>query len=41
MKKTIKTKEDILPLQMASVDSLKVKLDSFYLSIREFRGDFR
>ena len=41
VKKTIKTKEDILPLQMASVDSLKVKLDSFYLSIREFRGDFR
>ena len=41
VKKTIKTKEDILPFQMASVDSLKVKLDSFYLSIREFRGDFR
>lgn len=41
VKKTFKTKEDILPLQMASVDALKIKLDSFYLSIREFRGDFR
>lgn len=41
VKKTFKTKEDILPMQMASVDSLKVDLDQFYLSIREFRGDFR
>lgn len=41
VKKTFKKKEDILPMQMASVDSLKVDLDHFYLSIREFRGDFR
>ena len=26
---------------VALVDALKIKLDSFYLSIREFRGDFR
>ena len=41
VKKTFKTKEEILPMQMASVDSLKVDLDQFYLSIRAFRGDFR
>ena len=41
VKKTFKKKEDILPMQMAAVDSLKVDLDQFYLSIREFRGDFR
>ena len=41
VKKTFKKKEDILPMQMASVDALKVELDQFYLSIREFRGDFR
>eukprot|EP00804_Cyclotella_cryptica_P025500 CCRYP_012000-RA/>CCRYP_012000-RA protein AED:0.01 eAED:0.01 QI:1390/1/1/1/1/1/4/5322/2834 len=41
VKKTFKTKEEILPMQMAAVDSLKVELDQFYLSIRSFRGDFR
>eukprot|EP00957_Ditylum_brightwellii_P046876 3557539-Ditylum_brightwellii.AAC.1 len=41
VKKTFKKKEDILPMQMAYVDSLKVDLDKFYLSIRQFRGDFR
>ncbi|KAL7489135.1 hypothetical protein ACHAW6_014715 [Cyclotella cf. meneghiniana] len=41
VKKTFKTKEEILPMQMAAVDSLKVELDQFYLSIRAFRGDFR
>eukprot|EP00984_Skeletonema_dohrnii_P005277 scaffold1843_cov107-Skeletonema_dohrnii-CCMP3373.AAC.8 len=41
VKKTFRKKEDILPMQMAAVDSLKVDLDQFYLSIREYRGDFR
>ncbi len=41
VKKTFKKKEEILPMQMSSVDSLKADLDEFYLSIREFRGDFR
>ena len=41
VKKTFKKKEEILPMQMNSVDSLKSDLDGFYLSIREFRGDFR
>lgn len=41
VKKTFKKKEDILPMQMASVDALKVDLENFYLSIREFRGEFR
>ena len=41
VKKTFKKKEDILPMQMASVDALKLDLDQFYLSIRKFRGDFR
>ncbi len=41
VKKTFKKKEEILPMQMSSVDALKADLDEFYLSIREFRGDFR
>ena len=41
VKKTFKKKEEILPFQMNSVDSLKGDLDEFYLSIREFRGEFR
>jgi len=41
VKKTFKKKEDILQMQMKSIDALKGDLDSFYLSIREFRGDFR
>lgn len=41
VKKTFRKKEDILPMQMAAVDSLKNDLDQFYLSIREYRGDFR
>jgi dynein heavy chain len=41
VKKTFKKKEEILPMQMDSVDALKADLDEFYLSIREFRGDFR
>ena len=41
VKKTFKKKEDILPMQMASVDALKEDLESFYLLIRTFRGEFR
>lgn len=41
VKKTFKKKEEILPLQMASIDALKLDLDQFNLSIRKFRGDFR
>ena len=41
VKKTLKKKEEILPMQMDSVDALKSDLEDFYLSIRSFRGDFR
>jgi len=41
VKKTFQKKEEILPLQIASVEALKSDLDRFYLSIREFRGNFR
>jgi dynein heavy chain len=41
VKKTFKKKENIMPMQMASLDALKLDLDQFYLSIRKFRGDFR
>ena len=41
VKKMFQKKEEILPLQIASIDSLKSELDEFYLSIRKFRGDFR
>ena len=41
VKKTFKKKEEIFPMQMASVDALKLDLDQFYFSIRKFRGDFR
>ena len=34
-----KKKQDIFPMQMASVDALKLDLDQFYFSIRKFRGD--
>ena len=40
VKKTFKRKEEILPMQMALVDALKL-LDQFYFSIRKFRGDFQ
>ena len=40
-KKTFKKKEEILPMQMREVDSLKIELETFYLSIREFRNNFR
>jgi len=41
VKKTFKKKEEIFPMQMASVDALKLDLDQFYFSIRNFRRDFR
>ena len=41
VKKTFKKKEEIFPMQMASVDALKLDLDQFYFSIRKFRGDFQ
>jgi dynein heavy chain, axonemal len=41
IKKTFRKKEEILPMQMAEVDSLKVDLELFFVSMREFRGAFR
>lgn len=41
VKKTLKKKEEILPMQMDSVDALKNDLDEFCLLIRSFQGDFR
>jgi len=41
LKKTFKKKEDILPLQMSEVETLKGDLESFFLSVREFRNNFR
>ncbi|CAK4109520.1 unnamed protein product [Aphanomyces euteiches] len=39
--KTFKKKEEIMPLQMAEVESIKGDLESFYLDMRKFRNDFR
>ena len=41
VKKTMKKKEEILPMQMDSIDALKSDLDDFVLLIRSFRGEFR
>ncbi|RYG70338.1 hypothetical protein EON64_00425, partial [archaeon] len=41
VKKTFRKKEDILQLQLSEVENLKVDLESFFMSIREFRGKFR
>lgn len=41
LKKTFKKKEDILPMQTSEVESLKVNLEQFFLSVREFRNKFR
>ncbi|KAL7443397.1 hypothetical protein ACHAXH_005661 [Discostella pseudostelligera] len=41
VKKTFKKKEEILPMQMASIDALKLDLDQFNLSLKKFRGEFR
>jgi dynein heavy chain len=40
-KKMFKKKEDILPMQLSAVDTLKASLEEFYGSLRDFRGDFR
>ncbi len=41
IKKTFYTKVDILPLQIEAINNLKSDLETFYYSIRAFRGDFR
>lgn len=41
VKKTFRKKEDILPLQLSEVENLKIDLESFYVSVREFRNKFR
>ena len=41
VKKTFKKKEEIMPMQNKEVEKLKVALEEFYLSIRDFRGAFR
>ena len=40
-KKTFRKKEEIMPLQMKEMDKLKEDLEKFFISIREFRGNFR
>jgi len=40
-KKTFKKKEEIMPMQTREVESLKMQLEQFYLSVREFRNTFR
>uniref|UniRef100_H3HCG5 AAA+ ATPase domain-containing protein n=1 Tax=Phytophthora ramorum TaxID=164328 RepID=H3HCG5_PHYRM len=39
--KTFKKKEEIMPLQMAEVESIKEELESFFLDMRKFRNEFR
>lgn len=41
VKKTFRKKEEILPIQMKEMEKLKVKLEEFFMSIREFRNNFR
>ena len=41
VKKTDRKKEDILPMQDIEKELLKTKLEQFFLSIREFRNNFR
>ena len=41
VKKTFKKKEEIMPMQTREVESLKIQLEQFFLSIREFRNNFR
>jgi len=40
-KKTVNKKEEILPIQLLEMESLKQKLEDFFLRIREFRNAFR
>jgi dynein heavy chain, axonemal len=41
VKKMFRKKEEILPMQLREVEALKVNLEQFFLSIREFRTQFR
>jgi len=41
VKKTFKKKEEIMPMQTREVEALKVSLEQFFLSMREFRNGFR
>lgn len=41
VKKMFRKKEEILPMQLREVEALKVDLEQFFLSIREFRTQFR
>ena len=41
VKKTFIKKEDIMQIQQKENDSLKLKLEEFFMSIREFRNKFR
>ena len=41
VKKTDKKKEEILPMQLKEMESLKGQLEEFFMGIREFRNTFR
>jgi dynein heavy chain len=41
LKKTNRKKEEILPLQISEVENLRVDLENFFMSVREFRNNFR
>lgn len=41
VKRTFRKKEEILPMQMKEMESLRDDLEQFFLSIREFRNNFR
>jgi len=41
VKKSFKKKEEILPLQMIEVESLKEEIDDFDTSVRDFRQQFK
>ena len=41
VKKSFRKKEEILPMQTREVEALKQDLESFFQSVRNFRGEFR
>jgi dynein heavy chain len=41
VKKTFKKKEEIMPMQTREVEQLKITLEAFFMSMREFRNNFR
>jgi dynein heavy chain, axonemal len=41
VKKTFRKKEEILPMQLGEMENLKLDLETFFLSVREFRNKFR